>query len=168
MALETALRRFVLLPGFIQTGNGEPRKAHWLGNKGKQPTTPQQDSNQGGQEDRPPQRSDERGYRDLASITLGEVDDVYRHFQHQLVPSPAQAWIAKNYFCQLPLKRRGGERPPMVFGRVKTCYPSDGYIDNIEEMEMYFPRNGAAPDVLHLHPYDISAQKPLQSYCVGV
>jgi len=166
MALKTALRRFSLLPGFIQTGNGEPRKAHWLGNK--QSTPPQQDQKQGGQQDRPPKPSDTRKYRDLASLTLGEVDDVYNHFRHQLVASPAEAWIAKNYFCQIPLRRKGDDRPPVVFGRVKTCFPSDGYANNIEEMEMYFPRRDTAPDVLHLRDDDISLQKPAHSYCAGV
>lgn len=166
MALETAFRRFSLLPGFIQTGNGEPRKAHWLGNK--QSTAPQQDQDQRRQDDRPPQPRETRGYRDLASLTLGEVDDAYNHFKHQLVPSPAEAWIAKNYFCQIPLKRRGESRPPVVFGRVKTCYPSDGYINNVEELEMYFPRRDAAPDLLHIRFDDISLQKPTQSYCIGV
>ncbi len=168
MALETAFRRFSLLPGFIQTGNGEPRKAHWLGDKRKQPTTPQQDQDQRRRDDRPPQRRDTRGYRDLASLTLGEVDDAYNHFKHQLSASPVEAWIAKNYFCQLPLKRRGADRPPVVFGRVKTCYPSDGYVNNIEELEMYFPRKDAAPDLLHIRFDDISLQKPTLSYCVGV
>src|SRR5512139_2107825 len=168
MALETAFRRFSLLPGFIQTGNGEPRKAHWLGDKRKQSTTPQQDQDQRRQDDRPPQPQDTRGYRDLTSLTLGEVDDAYNHFKHQLVPSPAEAWIAKNYFCQIPLKRRGEERPPVVFGRVKTCYPSDGYVNNIEELELYFPRRDAAPDLLHIRFDDISLQKPTQSYCIGV
>jgi len=172
MTLETAFRRFSLLPGFIQTGNGEPRKAHWLGDKRKQSTPPQQDQNQGGQDDRTPKHPDPRGYRDLVSLTLGEVEDVYSHFKDQLIPAPAEAWIAKNYFCQLPLKRKGDTRPPLVFGRVKSCYPSDGYVNNIEEMEMYFPRHSlsgsAAPDVLHLHDDDISLQKPTYSYCVGV
>ena len=168
MVLETAFRRFSLLPGFIQTGNGEPRKAHWLGDKRKQPTTPQQDQDQPRRDDRPPQRRDTRGYRDLASLTLGEVDDAYNHFKHQLSASPVEAWIAKNYFCQLPLKRKGADRPPVVFGRVKTCYPSDGYINNIEELEMYFPRKDAAPDLLHIRFDDISLQKPTLSYCVGV
>ena len=168
MTLETALRRFTLLPSFVQTGNGEPRKAHWLGDKRKQSTTSQQNENQGGQDDRTPTRPDTRGYRDLASITLGEVEDVYNHFKGQLIPSPAEAWIAKNYFCQLPLKRKGGSRPPVVFGRVKTCYPSDGHVHNIEEMEMHFPRKDTAPDVLHLRNDDISLQKPIHSYCVGV
>lgn len=174
MALETAFRRFVLLPGFIQrtaslvqTGNGEPRKeAHWLGNK--QPTPSQQDQHQGGQDDRPPKRPDARGYRNLASISLGEVDEAYSYFHSQLVAAPAEGWIAKNYFCQLPLRRKGEDRPPVVFGRVKTCYPSDGHIHNIEEMELYFPRLDGTPDVLHLRADDISQQKPTQSYCVGV
>jgi len=166
MALETALRRFTLLPGFIQTGNGEPRKAHWLGNK--QSTPSQQDQNDRRQDDRSPKRPDPRGYRDLATITLGEVEDAYNHFRDQLISSSAEAWIAKNYFCQLPLKRQGNDRPPVVFGRVKTCYPADGYINNIEELELHFPRGDAAPDVLHVRLDDISLQKPTQSYCVGV
>ncbi len=167
MVLETAFRRFFLLPGFIQTGNGEPRdKAHWLGNK--QSTSPQQDQNQHRQDDRPPQPRDRRGYRELSSLTLGEVEEAYNYFKPQLVASLAEGWIAKNYFCQVPLKRRGEERPPVVFGRIKTCYPSDGHVNNIEELEMYFPRQSAAPDLLHIHFDDISLQKPTQSYCVGV
>lgn len=177
MALETTFRRLLLLPGFIHTaavrraslvqaGNGEPRKAHWLGNK--QSPTPQQNQNQGGQDDRSPKRPDARGYRDLASISLGEVDEAYRYFHSQLVASPADAWIAKNYFCQLPLRRKGEDRPPVLFGRVKTCYPSDGHVNNIEEMELHFPRREDVPDVLHLRADDISQQKPTQSYCLGV
>jgi hypothetical protein len=61
-----------------------------------------------------------------------------------------------------------GNRPPTIFGRVKTCYPSDGYISNIEQMELYFPRRDAAPDVIHLSQYDLAPEKPTQSYCVGV
>jgi hypothetical protein len=166
MALQTAFRRFSLLPGFIQTGNGEPRKAHWLGNK--QPTTPQQNQDQRQPDDRPPQPRDPRGYRELASLTLGEVDEAYTRFKVQLVPSLTEAWIAKNYFCQIPLKRRGEDRPPVVFGRLRTCYPSDGYVNNIEELEMYFPRSEAAPDLLYIHFDDIDLQKPTQSYCIGV
>jgi hypothetical protein len=168
MALETALRRLVLLPGFIQTGNGEPRKAHWLGDKRKQSTNTQQDQKQGGDEDRPPKQTDPRGYRDLVSITLGEVEDAYPLYEAQLVASPSEAWVAKNYFCQIPLKRRGGDNPPLVFGRVKTVYPADSHFQNIELMEMYFPRKDAAPDLLQIQDHDISLQKPAQSYCVGV
>ena len=171
MALETAFRRLALLPSFIhrtaslvQTGNGEPRKAHWLNRQ----STPQQDQHQGGQDDRPPKSTHARIYRDLASITLGEVDDALTYFGNQLVLSPSEAWIARNYFCQLPLRRKGEHRPPVIFGRVKTCYPSDGHIHNIEEMEMYFPRKDVGLDLLHLGADDISRQKPTQSYCVGV
>jgi hypothetical protein len=84
------------------------------------------------------------------------------------VPSPSEGWIAKNYFCQLPLNRRGTARPPVIFGRVKTVYPSEGQIQNVEEMELYFPRRNAPPDVLHIRDQDISSQKPIQSYCIGV
>lgn len=171
MALETAFRRFVLLPGFIrtallvQTGNGEPRKAHWLGDK---QSTPEQKQDQGKQQDRPPQRPGTGKFRDLASITLGEVDEAYRYFKNQLVASPLEGWIAKNYFCEVPLRRQGEDRPPVVFGRVRTHYPGDTHIHNIEVMEMYFPRSGAGPDVLQLRSDDISQQKPTHSYCIGV
>ena len=166
MALETAFRQLGLLPGFIQTGNGEPRKAHWLGNK--QSTKPDQGQQVGKHDDQPPQRPDPRGYRSLSSLTLGEVEEAYHQLAAQLVPSPAEGWIAKNYFCQLPLKRRGGERPPLVFGRVKTVYPSDGHIHNVEEMELYFPHTAATPDVFHIQAFDINLEKPSQSYCIGV
>jgi hypothetical protein len=168
MALETTFRRWGLLPGFIQTGNGEPRKAHWLGRTGKQTDTPKEDQKQGGHPDPSPKRPDPRGYRDLASLALGEVEDAYLHLEAQLVPSPMEGWIAKNYFCQLPLKRQGDGRPPLVFGRVKTIFPSDGHIHNVEVMDLYFPRSDAPPDVIHVEDHDISLQRPSQSYCVGV
>ncbi len=167
MALETVFRRFSLLPGFIQTGNGEPRnKAHWLGNKPS--TTPQQDQGQHGQDDRPPRHRDRRGYRDLASITFGEVQDAYHYFKPQLVPSPVEAWVARNYFCQIPLEPKGEDRPPAVFGRVRSSYPGDGYISNIKELEMYFPRRDAASDLLRIRLGDVLLEEPMQSYCVGV
>jgi hypothetical protein len=164
MTLETAFRRFTLLPRFIQTGNGEPRKAHYLGKDEAVPIERKQD--QGRKNDNAPKKPGK--YRDLADITLGEVEEVYNYFQAQLVPSPAEAWIAKNYFCQLPLRRRGEDRPPVLFGRLKTIFPSDGYVNNIEELEMYFPRRDAAPDLLHVRLDDIFLQKPSYSYCVGV
>jgi hypothetical protein len=165
MSLAIALRRFTPFPSFIQTGNGEPRKAHFLGKKDATPVEGKQD--QGQKNDNAPKPTTGK-YRQLSDITLGEVEEVYNHFSHQLIASPAEAWIAKNYFCQLPLKRKGDERPPVMFGRVKTCYPADGYVNNIEEMEMYFPRSDATPDVLHVRIDDVSLQKPTQSYCMGV
>jgi hypothetical protein len=168
MTLETAFRRWGLLPGFIQTGNGEPRKAHWLGDKRKQSTPPGQVQKPGRDDDPSRRQTDPRGYQDLAGLTLGEVEAAYLQFKSQLVPSPLEGWIAKNFFCQLPLKRQVDARPPLVFGRVKTVYPADGHIHNMEEMELYFPRRGAPPDLLHIRDNDLSAQRPAQSYCVGV
>jgi hypothetical protein len=166
MTLGTAFRRFTLLPRFIQTGNGEPRKAHFLGKDEATPIEHKQD--QGRKNDNAPKKPSASKYRDLADITLGEVQEIFDHFKDQLVPSPAEGWIAKNYFCQFPLKRKGDDRPPVVLGRVKTVYPGDGYVNNVEEMEMYFPRNEAAPDILHLSLDDISLQKATYSFCVGV
>lgn len=166
MTLETAFRRFTLLPRFIQTGNGEPRKAHYLGRDEATPIERKQD--QGRKNDNAPKKPGPERYRDLADITLGEVQEVYDHFKDQLVPSPAEGWIAKNYFCQLPLKRKGEDRPPAVFGRVKTVYPGDGYVNNVEEMEMFFPRRDAAPDILHIRLDDLALQKPAYSFCAGI
>ena len=158
-----ALRRASL----VQTGNGEPRKAHWLGDKRKQSTDREQDQKQGGDQGQPPRQPGSRGYRSLSSVTLGEVEDAYNHFRAQLVPSPAEGWMAKNYFCQLPLNRYS-DGPPLIFGRIKTIYPSDGHAHNIEEMEMYFPHTDAAPDVLHIRAHDLSFERPVQTYCIGV
>lgn len=166
MALEISLRRWTLLPRFIQTGNGDPRKAHFLGKK--EATSVEGKQDQGGKNENVPKPPSSGKYRGLDSLTLGEVERVIEHFRAQLVSSPTPEWIAKNYFCQLPLKRKGDERPSVVFGRVKTCFPADGNVQNIEEMEMYFPRESAAPDVLHLHYDDIALHKPVHSFCVGI
>ena len=166
MTLETAFKRFAFLPSFIQTGNGEPRKAHFLGKNEATPIEQKQD--QGGKKENEPKKPRPGKYRDLATITLGEVEDAYHYFQSQLVRPPIEGWIAKNYFCQLPLKSKGTDRPPVVFGRVKTCFPSDGDIHNVDVMEMYFPSQKTEPDVLYLRSDDLALQKPIQSYCVGV
>lgn len=166
MTLEISLRRWSLLPGFIQTGNGEPRKAHFLGRKDATPVEGKQD--QGHNQDNLPKKPNTGKYRNLDSITLGEVEHVIAYFRPQLVASPLPEWIARNYFCQIPLKRRGEDRPSVVFGRVKTCFPSDGNPQNIEELELDFPRPDAAPDVLHLLPEDIALHKPVYSFCIGV
>ncbi len=166
MDLQFTLRQFSLLPRFIQTGNGEPRKAHFLGKQEASQVEGKQD--QGRKNDNLPPKTSTSKYRSLDSITIGEVEQVIVHYKPQLVPSPAEGWIAKNYFCQIPLKRKGEERPSVVFGRIKTCFPSDGNIQNIEEMEMHFPRMDNVPDVLHLLPDDVALHKPVYSFCIGV
>jgi hypothetical protein len=166
MSLFGVVKRFSLLPGLIQTGNGEPRKAHFLGkDKATSLDRKQDPGGQRGDDPKPPKTGP---YRSLDTITLGEVDEVYRHFQSQLIASPNEAWIAKNYFVSLPLKRKGDGRPSAMFGRVKTCFPSEGYVTNVEELEIYFPRRDGVPDVLHLFSDEIASQKPVASYCIGV
>jgi hypothetical protein len=150
----------------VQTGNGEPRKAHFLGKDRATPVDRKQET--GGKRDDDPKQPKSGPYRSLDTITIGEVDEGYRYFQSQLLPSPNDAWIAKNYFCSLPLKRKGDGRPSALFGRVKTCYPSEGHVLNVEEMELHFPRKDGAPDLLHLYGDDFASNKPVASYCVGV
>jgi hypothetical protein len=164
MALDLSLRRWLWLPRFIQTGDDGSRKAHYLGNQDATPIHGKQDQ---GNKEQPPKQPDTAKYRALESITIDEVGQVKEYFLSQLVPSPMPEWVAKNYFCELPLKRMAG-RPSAVFGRVKTCYPADGNVQNVEEMTLQFPRLQAAPDLLQLFPDELALHKPIQSYCVGV
>ena len=169
MSLETILKRSLFSLAFIQTGNDEPRKPHWVGDKPSTPT--QQGQTPGGKRGEGPKPGpDTRGYRDLASLTLGEVNHAYHFFKSQLLPSPYESWLATNSFCTLELVRKRDGRPPVVFGRVKTCYPSDGYIHNIQDMELYFPNKDRKPDTVLLRAEDIllDRAKPVQSYCLRV
>ncbi|MEP6894891.1 MAG: hypothetical protein ABI986_04715 [Chloroflexota bacterium] len=172
MTFETVLKPFALFPHFAQKGNDEPppsgikRGLHWVGHKDAE-TQPDSGGKHSGKN---PQQKDSRGYRDLASITLGEVHDAHQYYADQLIPSPYPAWMAANYFCMIPLARKRTARPPAVFGRVKTCYPSDGYVQNIQELEILLPCKDRIPDIVHLSANDIhiTPSKPLQSYCVRV
>jgi len=174
MILATVLKPFSLFPHFAQKGNDKPPPSgmkhglHWVGHKDAEEQ--KQDSGRKPSGGNPTQK-DSRGYRDLASITLGEVHDAHQYYANQLLPSPYPAWIAVNYFCMIPLARKRIEhRPPAVFGRVKTCYPSDGYMQNIQELEILLPCKDRAPDVVHLQADEIhvTPTKPLQSYCLRV
>jgi len=167
MALETILKSSLFLPRFIQTGNDEPRKVHWVGNK--EPTRQSQD--QGGKKnDDSPKKRNSRGYRDLATITLGEVSDARKFLASQLTPSPYPGWIAPNYFCMIHLAQKRDDRPPAIFGRVKTCYPSDGVLQNIQEMELFLLSKEDKSDVVLLRADDIlpGQNKPVQSDCIRV
>ncbi len=170
MALETALRRFSLITLFAQTGSDEPppsgmkRRLHWVGQK--EPLKQKQDGGKkrGGQS---PKKKEARGYRELSSVTLGEVDEAHKHYANQLAPSPYPAWIAPNYFCMIHLTQKREPRPPALFGRVKTCYPGDGHVQNVQQLELLLPNRERAPDVIHLRANDIlvAPNKPLQSFC---
>jgi len=172
MTLETVLKPFSVLAHLVQMGNDDPppsgmkRKLHWVGNKEAEEGST--GGKPGGQK---PEPRDARGYRELASITIGEVNDAHQFYAQQLIPSPYPGWVSPNTFCMLHLARRRGEtRPPAVFGRIKTCYPSDGYLQNIQELEMLLPRKDRQPDILHLQMDEIrlAPNKPVQSYCVKV
>jgi len=173
MTLETTLKSFSLFSHFAQMGNDEPppsgmqRKLHWVGQK---EAVEQKQALGGKQSGQSPQPKDERGYRQLASITLGEVNDAHQFYANQLLPSPYPAWLGVNYFCMIPLARKRMARPPAVFGRVKVCYPSDGVAQNVQELELYLPCKDRTPDVVHLHADDmhITRNNPLQSYCMRV
>jgi hypothetical protein len=173
MASETSLRRFSLFAQLAHMGNDEPPpsgmkpKIHWIGQKTQQEQKP---SPRGKRGEESPKKKNERGYRQLSSITLTEVDDAYKYYANQLVYSPAPAWIAPNYFCMIHLRARQQDWPPAVFGRVKTSYPSDGYIQNIQELELELPSKERSPDLVHLRVNDIynTSNKPLQSFCVRV
>ena len=166
MTLEISLRRPFSLPRVFWTDDHKPQQDyHWVGQK-RDAEHGQTES--GDQNKEPKGNRSKKGYRPLSSIAIGEVDDVYQHFEHQLLIAK-ENWIGNNYFCQIPLKSKH-DYPSMVFGRVKTCYPSDGVLDNIEELELYFPQSDGAPDIIHIHKDDISrnSQKQVQSYFVRV
>lgn len=178
MTLEVSLKRS-LLSYFAQKSDDKTppsgmKRIHWVGDR--QPPQPGQDQNQGGKrkENKPGKSEtgsvrDVKGYRELSSIMLGEVSDAHKYFANQLLSSPYPAWLGTNYFCKLDLIRKHG-RPPAIFGRVKTCYPSDGYIQNIQDLEIYFPQKNTTPDVVLIHGDDIvhHPHQPVQSYCMRV
>ena len=169
MALETSLRRFSLFELLAQMANDEllpsgmKRKLHWVGQK----TASEQKQETGGETGGQPQK-DPHGYRDLASVTLSEVQEAHRYYANQLAPSPAPAWIAPNYFCLMHLIPRRDERPPAIFGRVQTAYPGDGYVQNIQEMELRLPGRERSPDLVRLRVHELfnTPERLLQSFCV--
>jgi len=167
MALEISLRLPVIsLPRVLRAQNDDARQ-HWVGQASP---TSQKKSNQGSQGNKPQGKGNNQGYRALATIRLGEVEEAQKLFEHQLIPA-GENWIGKNCFCTIPLKRIRDGRPPEIFGRVKTCFPSDGHIENIEELEILFPHKvGEPPDIVHIYKEDISqySQKLTQSYYVCV
>lgn len=173
MALETSLRRFSLFAQLAHLINDESPpsgmkpKLHWVGQKTQAEQKPEPGGKSGGE---PHRTKDERGYRELSSITLSEVNDAYHYYANQLAPSPAPGWIAPHFFCMLHLAPRRENCPPAIFGRVKTSYPSDGYVQNIQELELQFPGRDHSPDLVHLRVNEIlnTPSKPLQSFCVRV
>lgn len=162
MTLEIALRPSFPIPRVFRTQNDEPQQDyHWIGQKHE---IEQGGAGQGAQNE-PPQEKKNREYRPLASITLGEVEYALQFFHHQIIPAH-ENWVAKGHFCKIALKRKNDGRPPVIFGLVRTCYSSDGQIENIEDIELLFPRQDSAPDLVHVQKKDISRfnQSLVQGY----
>jgi len=167
MTLEISLKPPLSLPRFLQAQKDEPRRdIHWIGQKkdaGNQ-------QNSSGQNNPSPKPDNSQIYRPLSSIKLGDVDDAQKYFASQLIPSPYPAWVGANHFCSLTLVRKRDGRPPVIFGRVKTCYPTDGYINNIHDIELHFPHKKGQPDPILLSVEDIipPPQGIIQSYGIRV
>jgi len=162
MTLEISLRNPFGLPLALQARKDEPERGyHWINQRHSSDRGASTPNDRDG---KPRGGKTRQKVRPLTDLTLGEVEDAYTRFENQLLPTHGN-WIAKNYFCQIPLKRRR-EVPPLVFGRVKTCFPSDGVVDNVEELELYFPQKSGPPDVLHIQKDEISqgSQKWVQSF----
>lgn len=166
MTLEISLFPPFSLPRVLLAQKGDFRQ-HWVGQTPPAALNKIEEENQG---NKPQREDDEPGYRPLSKITLGEVDDAYERFKHQLIPV-RENWIGKHCFCTIPLKPIRDNRPSKIFGRVKTCSPSDGYSDYIDELELIFPcTDGALPDKVHISKEDISqfSQELTQSYYIRV
>lgn len=173
MTLELGVQKFSLLSLLAQMGGDDPppsgmkRKIHWVGKKEPVEQKPGSNLNQS---EKTPKKQNQQSYRELSSITLGEVSDAHKYYANQLAPSPFPGWLAPNQFCMIHLKRKRTTTPSAIFGRVKVCYPSDGYAQNVQELELLFPGKGHTPDVVHLHINDIlfTPDKPVQSFCIRV
>lgn len=156
MTFEIALRPPFSLPRLLRAHADEPEQDyHWLGKTSEPQRASRPPAGQGGQK---PRREGRSEYRPLGSITLGEVEQAIKLFEPQLVPARAshENWIAKNHLCTIPLKRIQDGRPPLIFGYVAACFPSDGHIENVEDIELLFPRRDAPPDLIRLHRDEIS------------
>ncbi len=165
MALEISLRSPFAIPRFLRAQDNDAPQ-HWVGQA--QSTSPT-NSDHGSQENNRRPKKREQGYRPLADIEQGEVKAAFKRFENQLIPAQ-ENWIGDNCFCAIPLKRIRDGRPPMIFGRITSCFPSDGYLENIEDVELLFPGKNELPDKVRLFREDISrySQQLTQSYYMRV
>ena len=170
MNFETAFKRSLLSPAFIQYGDDAPRppdEAHVLG-RGLENIL--QGQNQGGRnDDEPkPKKYDRRGCRLLESITPGEVQDAYDIYKGQLISTVSGALITANQFYIFPLPRRQAEIPAAIFGRVKVCLPMDGLARDVRQIELAFPQVRDKPEAVILHPGDLDSRGFIQSFGIRV
>lgn len=168
MAFEIAFKNTPLLPRLLQFAEDQPRppkpKRFWAHTLGGEEAAPFPDG-------QPPlgqdEKYDERGCRRTRTISPGEAQSALALYQDQLTSTDDGALIRKNGFYTIPLLRYSGA-PAFVFGRVKVCMPSDGHIQDMQEMELSFPQAGGAPDRIVLEPREVDLEEPVQSYRVRV
>jgi hypothetical protein len=168
MAFEISLRPPFSLPRLLRAHADEPEQGyHWVGQTHE---TSQGSAEPGTQGEDPQGKKGKKGHRPLSSIKSYEVDEVSRAFAPQLVRSPLDGWIARNHFCRVHLKSQMGRRPPVVFGRVKSCYPEEGHAENVQEFDLLFPNRNVEPDVIHLQAgmVNFRAPQPVESFCLRV
>ena len=168
MTLELSLRPPFSIPRLFRARSDEPQQEyHWVG---QTQGMPQESTDPGQQDENPQTKKDKRKYRSISTISNGEVDEISRSYAPQLVRSPLDGWIARNYFCRVHLKSQIGKRPPVVFGRVKSFYPDQAHADNVQEFELFFPNSNTEPDVIQLHArmINFNAPQPVESYCLQV
>lgn len=166
MTLAISLRPPFSLPRLLRAHADDPEQEyHWIG---KTQETPQKNAESGGKGDGPQKKRGKKEYRPLASLERQEVDAVSDVFAPQLVRSPLDGWIARNQLCRVHLK--GTKRPPVVFGRVKSCYPGDGHAENVQEFDLLFPNKNSEPDVFRIQAGMINfrAAQPVETYCLRV
>jgi hypothetical protein len=165
MTLAIALRPPFTLPRILRAQSNESRQeVHWVGqDRGTTKKDKPAPLNQ------PKPEKNPRGYRPLGSFKLGEVEEAISLFKHQIVPVH-ENWAGKDHFCTIPLKRIRDGRPPLMFGFVRTCYPSDGFIENVEDIELAFPRRDGHLDLVHIQADDISrySLRAVQSHALRV
>jgi hypothetical protein len=164
MTIELGLRRFYLLPSFAQLGGDEPppsgmkRKIHWVGKKeaGEQG---QQSGQKGGGESSK-KKKDTRNYRDLSSITLGEVSDAYNYYAKQLVPSPFPTWLAPVQVAVLPVADRHDAYAQEVADRLRGAGVRVEYDDAHTEKlgkRIFRAKSDKIPYVLVVGDDDVAA-----------
>lgn len=165
MTLELTFRPPFTLPRILRARGDEPRQeVHWVGQD--RGAVKKEES---GPAHPPKPGKDGRGYRSLGSFKLGEVEEAISLFEHQIVPVH-ENWIGKDHFCTIPLRRIRDGRPPLMFGFVQTCYPSDGFLENVEDIEIQFPRRKGPPDLVHIPADDISrySMRVVESHALRV
>ncbi|MFT3895294.1 MAG: hypothetical protein QM730_27025 [Anaerolineales bacterium] len=90
---------------------------------------------------------------DLTEVTDTDVEMAMQFFGPQLRTAWDHNLIKKQRFCTIRLVGNGG--PAVIFGRVSTCYPHDGEIRSIRQMDILFPRLETEPAIVTVTEKDI-------------